>query len=544
MPSSYNNNLRLEMIATGEQSGTWGQTTNINLGTLLVDAITGKTSITSSSSPYTLTAINGAADESRAAVLELNCTGANFIVIVPTVTKLYVVENVNATDSVQVKTASGSGITVPPLKTVLLRCDGTNVVEQLDYVVGNFGVGGVSNLSDLSVANNLSVLGSAFLGSAQTATMNVATPVVVTVAASPASGTAIVFSTTGTLPTGLTAGTIYYVSKINATTFNVSTSSTLSPLVATSGAGSGTHTATTVSLTTTPPPTSNNTQIATTAFVKQLFNTTNWTADETTSTQTATITIANPAVVTVATSPANGTAVAFSTTGALPTGITASAAYFVANRTSTTYNLAVVPDVSQVATLSQGATFTGSIAGTTLTVTAISVGSIEVGQVISGSGVTGGTTVTAFDSGVGGAGTYTVSTSQTVSSTTIQTVASPGLVRVAAPPQNGDQVSFATTSSLPNGITAGTNYFVINRTSTTFEVAATPGGAAIAFSGGYAGDVTITYRTLVATSGTQSGTQTETVSTFYLKYKSFNRLSIDVGGNLAVLGRVTAYGSL
>jgi len=142
MPSSYNNNLRLEMIATGEQSGTWGQTTNTNLGTLLVDAITGKTSITSSSSPYTLTALNGTADQSRAAALELNCTGANFEVIVPTVTKLYVVENVNATDSVEVKTASGNGVTVPPLKTVLLRCDGTDVVEQLDYVVGNFGVGG------------------------------------------------------------------------------------------------------------------------------------------------------------------------------------------------------------------------------------------------------------------------------------------------------------------------------------------------------------------------------------------------------------------
>ena len=153
MPSSYNNNLRLEMIATGEQSGTWGQTTNTNLGTLLVDAITGKTSITSSSSPYTLTANDGAADQSRAAALELNCTGANFIVIVPTVTKLYVVENVNATDSVQVKTASGSGVTVPPLKSVLVRCDGTDVVEQLNHVVGGFGVGGAATFGSTVTLN-------------------------------------------------------------------------------------------------------------------------------------------------------------------------------------------------------------------------------------------------------------------------------------------------------------------------------------------------------------------------------------------------------
>jgi hypothetical protein len=150
MPSSYSPDLRIELIATGEQSGTWGTTTNNNLGTLIEDAISGKTSITSSSSPYTLTSLNGIADESRAAALELNCTGANFIVIVPTVTKLYVVKNVNATDSVQVKTASGTGVTVPPLKTVLLRCDGTNVVEQLNHVVGNFSLGGTFNVAGTS----------------------------------------------------------------------------------------------------------------------------------------------------------------------------------------------------------------------------------------------------------------------------------------------------------------------------------------------------------------------------------------------------------
>jgi hypothetical protein len=540
MPSTFNNNLRLEMIANGEQSGTWGQTTNTNLGTLIVDAITGLTSVTTAASPYTLTANDGAADQSRAAALQLNTsTGANFVVIVPTVTKLYAVENVNATWSVEVKTASGTGVTVPPLKSVLVRCDGTNVVEQIDHVVGNFSVG-----TNFTADGAVNVPGSAFLGLAQTATINVATPAVITVAASPVSGTAVIFSTTGTLPTGLTAGTIYYASKINATTFNVSTSSTLSPLVATSNSGSGTHTVTTTSLAITPPTTANNTQIATTAFVKQLFNTTNWTAGETASTQTATITIANPAVVTVTTSPADGTAVAFTTTGALPTGITVNNPYYVANRTSTTYNLAALPDVDASATLSQGATFTGDISGTTLTVSAVSVGVLEIGQVLSGSGVTGGTTITGYDTGTGSTGTYTVSTPQTVSSTTIQTVTSPGIVTVSLAPQNGDQVSFATTNTLPSGITAGTNYYVINRTSTTFQVAATPGGTAIAFSGGYAGNVTITYRTLVATSGTQSGVQTETVSTFYLKYNSLNRLSIDIGGNLTVLGSVTAYGSL
>lgn len=61
--------------------------------------------------------------------------------------------------------------------------------------------------------------------------------------------------------------------------------------------------------------------------------------------------------------------------------------------------------------------FTGSISGTTLTVSAISVGSIQIGEVIAGTGVTAGTTVTAFGTGTGGTGTYTVSVSQTVAST-------------------------------------------------------------------------------------------------------------------------------
>ncbi len=65
------------------------------------------------------------------------------------------------------------------------------------------------------------------------------------------------------------------------------------------------------------------------------------------------------------------------------------------------------------------AQFTGSISGTTLTVTAIAYGSLVIGQTISGAGVTGGTKITAYGTGVGGTGTYTVSSSQTVSSTTI-----------------------------------------------------------------------------------------------------------------------------
>jgi hypothetical protein len=99
---------------------------------------------------------------------------------------------------------------------------------------------------------------------------------------------------------------------------------------------------------------------------------------------------------------------------------------------------------------SVGASFTGSIAGNVLTVTAITAGGITMGMTLSGTGITPGTKIVAFNSGAGGnvneAGTYTVSISQTVSSTTISayyerplTIDS-GFVRVATT-QGGTNVA-------------------------------------------------------------------------------------------------------
>lgn len=62
---------------------------------------------------------------------------------------------------------------------------------------------------------------------------------------------------------------------------------------------------------------------------------------------------------------------------------------------------------------------TGSISGTTLTVSAVASGSLQVGDLISGTGVAPNTVITALGTGVGNTGTYTVNNSQTVSSTTL-----------------------------------------------------------------------------------------------------------------------------
>jgi hypothetical protein len=485
-------------MANGEKSGTWGSITNSNLGTILEDAVAGLANVSLVSTSQALTVFDGVADEARNAAVRVTSSLSSAVsLFVPPVTKLYVFINATNTGgpgtTVTVyastvagnTTAAGTGIPVPAGATVLLRCDGVNVVEQLNTIVGDLTVfGALVTSGSPTFDGNLTVQNSAFLGGSQTATISVANPSVITVAVSPVTGAAVMFTTTGTLPTGLTVGTTYYASKINATTFNVSTSPTLSPLVEVTASGAGTHTVSNMSLAVTPPAASNNTQLATTSFVKsQVANapsaatlaSTNWVVSETFANQTATMTIASPAVVTVAAAPALGTAVAFSTTGALPTGVTANTAYYVFNRTATTYNLATTPGQYQTATISIG---------------------------------------------------------------------SPAVITVGTAPNNGDVVSFSTTSALPTGIVAGTNYYVINRTATTFNISATSGGAAINTSGSQSGVQTATWRTLVNTTGVQSGVQTETTSRLLFAFRTANKMSLDLGGNLVTVGNMTAYGSI
>lgn len=84
-----------------------------------------------------------------------------------------------------------------------------------------------------------------------------------------------------------------------------------------------------------------------------------------------------------------------------------------------TVNLSQTVASENMSTASAGAIVTGSISGTTLTVSAVTSGTLYVGQTIQGSGVVANTMITALVSGTGGAGTYTISTSQTVASTTL-----------------------------------------------------------------------------------------------------------------------------
>jgi hypothetical protein len=81
MASTYSDNLRLELIGTGDQAGNWGDTTNRNLGTLLESAISGAVTVTTTTANQALTIANGSTDQARNMVLKLNTTsgGDGFI---------------------------------------------------------------------------------------------------------------------------------------------------------------------------------------------------------------------------------------------------------------------------------------------------------------------------------------------------------------------------------------------------------------------------------------------------------------------------------
>lgn len=130
MPSSYSSKLRIELPKTGELAGTWGDVTNKNLGTLLEQAVAGFTSVVLTDANYTLTAVNGALDESRAAILSVEGTAlATRDVIIPAASKIYVVTN-NSTGSsdIRIKTSTGAAVTIPNGVTAQLYCDGLDTV--------------------------------------------------------------------------------------------------------------------------------------------------------------------------------------------------------------------------------------------------------------------------------------------------------------------------------------------------------------------------------------------------------------------------------
>jgi hypothetical protein len=133
--STYSTNLKLELITTGQQAGTWGDTTNTNVGTLLEQAISGYvTQSVATGTDTTITIPNGASGVARNMFIELTGTGgASTNLIVPANKKLYFIYN-NASGAVTVKVTGLIGVSVPANAKMILVSDGTDIVNATNYV--------------------------------------------------------------------------------------------------------------------------------------------------------------------------------------------------------------------------------------------------------------------------------------------------------------------------------------------------------------------------------------------------------------------------
>jgi len=137
MASTYSDRLRIELMAAGDQSGTWGNTTNTNLGTLIEEAIAGLAEVSmTSDTDYTLTTNNGSTDEARQMILKVSSTvslTATRNVIIPAKEKLYVVHNATSgSQSILVKPSSGTGVTIANGSKMLIYCDASNAFKAIN----------------------------------------------------------------------------------------------------------------------------------------------------------------------------------------------------------------------------------------------------------------------------------------------------------------------------------------------------------------------------------------------------------------------------
>ena len=132
MASSTSNDLKLELMTTGEKSGTWGTITNTNLQ-ILEQAASGYLSLAVGSADVALSLANYATSNGKNLYYKLTGTlTANRTVTMPdTAERVFIVEDATSRSSslftLTVKTVSGTGVTIPVGCKIVLYSDGTNI---------------------------------------------------------------------------------------------------------------------------------------------------------------------------------------------------------------------------------------------------------------------------------------------------------------------------------------------------------------------------------------------------------------------------------
>lgn len=168
MSSTYSPSLRIELIGAGEQAGTWNTTTNTNLGTLIESAIAGYVSVSVTSANQAFTALDGAPDQARNAVIALTTTTtAAFAVYAPPQEKQYIIWNTTAYAATIYNstvlgntTAAGLGIVIPAGSKVMVFTTGTNFysVDVFTLTGAVTSVGNVTSLGSFTSAQLLAAL--------------------------------------------------------------------------------------------------------------------------------------------------------------------------------------------------------------------------------------------------------------------------------------------------------------------------------------------------------------------------------------------------
>jgi len=154
MASTYSD-LKIELIGTGDQTGTWGTTTNNNFSVAVGEAITGSADVAFSSADVTVT-LTDTNSAQTARNLRLNLTGtsggARQLILGSgcQIEKLYLINN-GLADAVTVKNTSGTGIAVPAGKSMFVYNNGTNVIEAVtgavNLSIGTLAVTGTSTFA-------------------------------------------------------------------------------------------------------------------------------------------------------------------------------------------------------------------------------------------------------------------------------------------------------------------------------------------------------------------------------------------------------------
>ena len=158
MASTYVNDLRLEEMATGDQSGTWGDTTNVNLE-LIAEAFSyGTEASFSSDADATTTIADGASDPARSLYLKVtsgvSLTATRTLTIAPnTVSKVWIIENATSgSQSISISQGSGANVTIPNGDVKVIYSDGAGSGAAVVDAFTDLNLGGTTTISALSVS--------------------------------------------------------------------------------------------------------------------------------------------------------------------------------------------------------------------------------------------------------------------------------------------------------------------------------------------------------------------------------------------------------